>query len=453
MLFIRKAIQFLLCGATLVFGYTPIAAAWGGNPCGTDSASEPQPTVRHDANDLNQGNGLTPVEFGLIVYDSNQGVCWLADANLAGHPEVRAAVPLSPVNPDGVSVPVINPDGTMDWQTALNWVNALNSYNSGKGWLNHNNWQLPTNPATDTTCSAHNIDNFGIQCTGGALSNLYYVGLAQTYPNSIVPRFFSFVWPFLNLQPGLYWAAEANNGGEKTFSFNTGIGGGNTTQYNFFHVLPMTRTVLGPIPAGIGVLPYLSGPAAGKAVYDTHTKLSWTLNANLPAFEKFNVTDTVTITANQNGYTNGGTVTVPVVNRDGAVYLSAAVPEKSCSEGGMTSGLTSEWIIAMNGSNYAGTSDWELPCLSDLKDLDTDLILGAGDPRLEWLLRVGPFWRLQPGFYWGCVAATDTGSTSPCDYSRSAPAGLEWSFDFDDGFEGTDQPNKQFYVMVYFPAP
>jgi hypothetical protein len=30
---------------------------------------------------------------------------------------------------------------------------------------------------------------------------------------------------------------------------------------------------------------------------------------------------------------------------------------------------------------------------------------------------------------------------------------MEWSFDFDDGFEGTDSSDKEFYVMVNYPAP
>ena len=341
----------------------------------------------------------------------------------------------------------------MDWETALNWVNALNSYNNGRGWLGHNNWQLPTNPAADTTCSSSNVDNFGIQCTGSALGNLYNVGLAEIYPNSVVPRFFNFVRPFFNLQPGLYWAADANGGGETTFSFNTGLTGGNTTKYNFFHVLPMTKTVLGPLPVGTGVLPYLIGPAARKAVYDTLTGFSWTLNANLPALEKFGVTGTTTITADMNGKTNGGTVTVPLVNRDGAVYLSAAAVVKSCPKGGVGSGLTSQWIIAMNDSSYVGTNNWELPCVDDLKALYKHMGFMAGDTRLEWTSTVGPFLRLQPGFYWACVRAAKAGSNGPCDLSQSASGGLEWSFNFDDGFEGTDLPSKQFYVMVYFPAP
>ncbi len=464
---IRKSILFFLFAWATIFlsGIVSTAAAqatWknDSDPCETGfSPSAPWPEAAAILSAAQfpgmtqpiEAHGLKPVEWGEVVYDSNQGVCWLADANLAGNPEIREKLGLPPVNlvtGDGV-----NPDGTMDYATALVFVKALNDYNYGKGFLGHNNWQLPTNPAVDKTCSSFNNDNFGVQCTGSALGNLYNVGLAKIYPASVVPRFFTIVWPVLNLQPGLYWAANPNNGGEATFSFNTGISGGNTTQYNFFHVLPMTTTALGPVPTGTGVLPYRSGPAAGKAVYDTLTGISWTMNANLPAFEKFGVTDTTTITSNdKNG--NGNTLTLPLVDQDGAVLLSAAVHVEKCLNGGLTSGLTSEWIIAMNDGAYAGSSKWELPCLDDLKNLYDDMRITAGDTRLEWPFDVGPFRRLQPGFYWACVrAANATDSSGPCDLTQSAPGGLQWSFNFDDGFEGTDLPNKQFYVMVYYPAP
>lgn len=460
----RKASRFLrfATGAILACGIASTAAGQAGrqdpNPCEIDSSwlvAPPEAAAIWNAPHSAQSamsNGLTPVDFGSIVYDSNQGVCWLADANLAGHAEVRALVQLSSTNPDG-SAPRINPDGTMDWETALNWVNALNAYNNGKGWLNHHNWQLPQNPAADLTCSAFNADNFGAQCTGSALGNLYNIGLAETYPNSVVPRFLDVVWPFFNLQPGLYWGADENSEGETTFSFNTGIIGANTTKYNLLHVLPMNRSVLGPVPSGKGVLPYLIGPAAGRAVYDTFTGLSWTLNANLPAFDNFKVTGTASITADQNGHTNGGTVTVPLVDQDGAVYLAVKVLPTTCVNGGSTTGLTSQWILNMNQRQYAGSGDWELPCLADLQKLYQDIAITAGDTRLEWPFSVSPFWRLQPGFYWACSRAANTGSNGPCDYTLPAPANLEWSFNFDDGFEGTDLPSKQFYVMVYFPAP
>ena len=396
-----------------------------------------------------QTHGLEPAEWGTVVYDSNQSVCWLADANLAGNSEIRARLGLPEVDP--VTGDGVNPDGTMNYATALVFVKALNKYDSGRGFLGHSDWQLPTNPADDKTCSSHKVDNFGVQCTGSALGNLYGVGLAKTYPASVVPRFFDVVWPLLNLQPGLYWAADPNNGGQATYSFNTGIPGGNTTQYNFFHVLPVSKNMLGPIPSGTGVLPYVSGLAAGKAVYDTLTGNSWLLNANLPAFDKVGVTNTTTITSTDKN-SNGNTVTVPLVDEDGAVLLTSADPMKKCHSV-LTGGLTTEWITALNTDVYAGTNTWELPCVDELDKLHKHLGLAAGDRRLEWPFDVGPFQRLQPGFYWACVrAASATDSSGPCDLSQSAPSGLEWSFNFDDGFEGTDLPNKQFYVMVYFPA-
>ena len=70
------------------------------------------------------------------VYDPVQHVYWLADANLAGDPGMRAAM--------GVSG--INDDGTMSYATALAWVAALNAYDGGAGYLGHTDWQLPTNP-------------------------------------------------------------------------------------------------------------------------------------------------------------------------------------------------------------------------------------------------------------------------------------------------------------------
>lgn len=409
-------------------------------PCGSTFNSN-QPSAAH---------GLTSVANGTIIYDANQGVCWLADANLAGNPQVRVAISLSPQNPDG-STPVINPDGTMNYQTSVNWVTALNSYNGGKGWLNQNTWQLPANPAVDPTCSSSNTDNFGAQCTGGAMGNLYGVGLARTYPDSTAPLFVNFVWPFFNLHPGLYWTSDSDpKAGEVTFSFNTGVKGANTTKYNFLHVLPVTTSVLGPLPPGKGVTPYFFGRGAGRAVYDSNTGLSWALDANLPALENFGFNATTTITADNamapNPPTNGGTLTLPMINHDGTIYFDAVDPKST----------TPGWISAMNAAKYAGSSKWTLPSEIQIAQLYADMGVAVGDTRLEWPFPSGPFTHLQPGFYWGC--AREAGSSSAvCDLTQNAPpnpkysGNMEWSFNFDDGFEGTDQDNKMFYVMVYYP--
>ncbi len=410
-------------------------------PCGT-TYNNNQPSAPH---------GLTSVAGATIIYDANQAVCWLADANLAGNPQVRAAVHLSPQNPDG-SAPVINPDGTMNYQTALNWVASLNSYNGGLGWLNHNTWQLPTNPAVDPTCSSSNTDNFGAQCTGGAMGNLYGVGLDRAYPDSTVPLFINFVWPFFNLHPGLYWTSDTDpTAGQVTFSFNTGLKGANTTKYNFLHVLPVTHSVLGPLPPGKGVIPYFFGPGAGRAVYDTNTGLSWTLDANLPALTNFGFTATTTVTADStvapNPPTNGGTLTMPMINQDGTIYFGAVDPNST----------TPTWISAMNAAKYAGVSNWALPSEAQIAQLHADIGVTVGDTRLEWLFPTAPFNRLQPAFYWACPRDADEGTNGVCDLTQNAPpdphytGNMEWSFNFDDGFEGTDQDNKMFYVMVYYP--
>jgi hypothetical protein len=382
--------------------------------------------------------GLTPADWGLIVYDANQGVCWLADANLAGNPLIREKLGLPAINPmtgDGV-----NPDGTMDYATALVFVKALNDYNNGQGFLGHNNWQLPDTPLDDNTCSSFNNGAFGVLCTGSALSNLYYAGLNRAYPNSIIPDFANVVWPFHNLQPSLYWTSDlgANNSGEVTFSFNTDLSGANTTRYNYFPVLPMALGPIGKPPEGTGVLPYTTGPAAWKAVYDTHTGISWPLDANLAAVENFGVTGSTSIIPDVNS-PNGKTLTVPLIDQDGAMLFDTA---------------NGPWIAAMNKEKYAGTNDWALPALSDLTKLFTDLNLQAGaDPRLEAYGSVGPFWHLQPSFYWACERDQKGSSQSPCDLKASPAAGFAYSFDFEDGFMGTDLTSKQFYVMVYYPAP
>jgi len=284
------------------------------------------------------------------------------------------------------------------------------------------------------------------------MGNLYGVGLARNYPGSTAPLFINFVWPFFNLHPGLYWTSDANpdsTAGQVTFSFNTGLHGSNTTKYNFLHVLPMTASVLGPLPPGRGVIPYFFGPGAGKAVYDTNTGLSWTLDANLPAHKNFGFTATTTVTADTTATppTNGATLKLPMINPDGTIYFDA-VDSKSATPG---------WIAAMNAAKYAGASTWALPSEKQIAELYADMGLTVGDTRLEWPFPTGPFARLQPAFYWACAREDGTGSNGACDLTQNAQpdphyaGNMEWSFNFDDGFEGTDQDDKMFYVMVYYP--
>ena len=69
-----------------------------------------------------RGNGL--------IYDDVLGITWLQDANLAAS------------NRFGVSE--IQSNGSMNWNTAHNWIAALNA-DGENGYLGFNNWRLPTN--------------------------------------------------------------------------------------------------------------------------------------------------------------------------------------------------------------------------------------------------------------------------------------------------------------------
>ena len=116
-----------------------------------------------------------------VVYDAAQGVCWLANANLAADPIIQASLGVSGVNPNG----------TMDYDTALRWIAALNASNNGAGYLGHNNWQLPVTAMVDKTCADVGTfgGSFGPQCAGSALGGLYSTQLKQTFPASVATAF------------------------------------------------------------------------------------------------------------------------------------------------------------------------------------------------------------------------------------------------------------------------
>ncbi|MCK4951090.1 MAG: DUF1566 domain-containing protein, partial [Gammaproteobacteria bacterium] len=67
---------------------------------------------------IDLGNGL--------IYDDILDVSWLKDANLAAN------------NTFGVSGIAV--DGTMNWYTAFDWINALNSNN----YMGYSTWRMPT---------------------------------------------------------------------------------------------------------------------------------------------------------------------------------------------------------------------------------------------------------------------------------------------------------------------
>jgi len=387
---------------------------------------------------------------GSVIYDS-QGVVWLADANLP------ASMPLTvPLCSSGVSPNCINANGSMNYYAAQKWVADLNAAD----YLGHNNWQLPATQSLTAGCTAvgPHGESFGYNCSGSALGSLYQ-GLGLTAPASVASPVNSALKGFTNLQPDLYWTSTSSGGnGYRTFSFATGWSGDNVGGYpsdpskgpaaNFFYVLPA-------LPGDAG-LP--------ETIYDPASGLSFLADGNIAAENSFGLPLCSGL---------GSKSSAPCVNANGTMTAISAEAFKD----GMNA--------YDSGNGYLGRHDWELPpgaepdcayqaCAANpaldaedpLASLYYNLLgLAAGDSVADGFTgAIGPFHDLQPYLYWSCQAANDNGpailsacSPSPQCTPASVPpcaADFNWSFDFLDGFHGTDEYINDLFVTVYYvPEP
>lgn len=402
--------------------------------------------------------GLTLVEESgaQIVYDTNNRVYWLADANFAASPEGRKIQ-------TELGITGISPNGAMDYPTAQKWVQALNSYNQGLGWLGHHNWRLPASPMKDPSCGAMGPQgaSFGGLCQGNALGRLYYVGLNLMLPDNAAPNSNATVAPFQNMQVAYYWTgASGGLNGKRIFSFASGMADATTTYDSYYYVLPMVPEKHGPIggeappcPAPSALVLYTQGPAANQAVYECNTGNSWLVNANLAATNEFGLT----------GKVPGGIEErrpYPRPPRPTRIDASEIVG------GAMLWETATRWIDGLNafnhGAGYLGSNHWQLPDgPPNLRTLSQNLNLEPGDPRLMAEGNVGPFRNLQPFFYWEeCVPDPGgNGETSADCAAGNAPASpanpprqMNFDFTFGYGIQSTDVATLKYFVMVYYPA-
>ena len=109
---------------------------------------------------IDRGNGL--------IYDNVLNITWLQNANLAAT--------------DTFGVSGIQSNGSMTWDTANQWITAMNTAD----YLGYSDWRLPT--MIDTGTSGCNYANSGTECgynvqtaSGGTtyseLAYMYYVDL------------------------------------------------------------------------------------------------------------------------------------------------------------------------------------------------------------------------------------------------------------------------------------
>jgi hypothetical protein len=200
------------------------------------------------------GAALVLSPDGVTVYDTVNNVTWLADANFPAANRFGLALCSGPG-----TQPCVNASGSMEYQSAAAWVNAMNAAN----YLGHSNWQLPTTPTLDPGCgkTGPNGNSFGYGCSASAFGSLYYNALGLKAPDTAVPIPANAVGPFTNLQPYLYWSqTSAGSSGYNTFSFDTGWEGANTTPH-VMYVLPMIPgKITGTPPAkGMGLQVILAG--------------------------------------------------------------------------------------------------------------------------------------------------------------------------------------------------
>jgi len=397
---------------------------------------------------------LVPSADGQTVYDGHLQARWLAEFNLAATPEGAAIASTA-------GITTITPGGSMNYQTALKWVGALNTLeiHGAVGYLSHTTWTLPTSPvypAKDPSCTSINISgggSFGYGCTGSDMGSLYKLktSLGLQYPNTAVPIPFSLAWPFRNFQPYLYWTNTSvpppnQDQGFSTFSFNTGRGGSNV-DVHYLYALPFIKGKVQTEYNGERVIWFPSGrgslevSADWQLVYDPVTQVTWAADADLAQSHAFGAQ---CVNFEPEGKPTFFPPGVPCIARDGS----------------MSNETAENWITGMKAAQWLGHSDWVLPdndgacsgfgCQSsEMGELFyNQLGLSQGTPVVSWPFEeVGPFRHVQPYLYWSCSAPY---TNPPCG-NREAASGMQYSFSFGNGFEGTDNEGNDLYVTAYFP--
>jgi len=135
---------------------------------------------------------LLPRLGGSAVYDTDLNVTWLTNANLAATKTFGVAP--------------IAADGSMNWNTAQNWIAALN----GANYLGFSTWRLPTTLQPDPSCSMQDTFNhisYNFSCSGSELGHLFYVDLGGSAGVPISTTHNANYNLFSNIQAAFYWSS------------------------------------------------------------------------------------------------------------------------------------------------------------------------------------------------------------------------------------------------------
>jgi hypothetical protein len=409
------------------------------------------------ASQSNASAQLIPSADGKTVYDAHLHARWLADANFANAPEGRTIAA-------NAAISTISRGGSMDYPTAILWLQALNTLNQNgnPGLLGHTTWTIPTSPVDgsprDPGCTSVGPggSGFAFGCTDADLAELFDLNtaLGLRWPNTAVAVPDIQAGPFHNFQPYLYWTKTQKH----AFSFNTGWAGSNTSTH-YMYVLPMIKhrvtseyggqVQVDYIPAGVGTLEVSTD---GQLVYDPDVDVTFLADADLAKTQTFGAQCASYLPQND---PNEGDATFPP-------GIPCIAPDGSMPNTDDNFSIATEWINGMNayqGTGWLGRQDWELPpdtngC-GNFLCYDTPMgnlyynqfLLAQGTPIVTATnSNVGPFYNVQPYLYWSCGAPV-----AGCETRTPRVSTQEWSFSFGNGFQGTDLQVNYLYVMIYFP--
>jgi hypothetical protein len=144
------------------------------------------------------GTGLQVNLDGQAVYDGTALVTWLADANLAASDTLglpRCQTPTTPMN-------CVAQDGSMNDASAGQFINNMNAYDHGAGYLGQTDWQLPP---VSIRCQT-------LGCvTGNPMGVLFYIQFGLSAGQPVVEPPDIAVGPFLHLWPSTYWSCAITN--------------------------------------------------------------------------------------------------------------------------------------------------------------------------------------------------------------------------------------------------
>jgi hypothetical protein len=365
---------------------------------------------------------------GKTVADTQQGLTWIADANLASKCTFGVAN--------------IDPGGSMSWSTAMNWVAALNAC----GYGGYHDWTLPETPTSaPDACS---VKGFAFHCTQYPMANLF-AQLGGKEGDTVAQLDFAGKG-FSDFQPYLYWSSTQGMPGAYSFSFGNDFYGTTVVEdasYAIAYRPPLAPPAASP-PANTGIgatanptlTPHpLFATPDGQLLNDPELGIAWLADANLAQHPPAAIQAQIAALGIR-------------INADGSMKYPDAT----------------NFITALKNASYLSHADWRLPLTPT--SADASCTLTKNDPRFGYDCLVaemgalfyealagaagspiqsihGPqlslFSNLQAYLYWA-----DGGQSTGTD---GGAGDGQPTFSFATGFEGGNHTFNEMYVLPVVP--